>query len=200
MDNARGGGTDVLFIVDPDDATLPDYVNFGLPLRVLPERIGYTASLNAVARELWDDADVLGAFGDDVRFLTPGWDRIVERTLSTPGIAYGDDRIHGQNHPSAVFMSSAIAKALDWLALPATTHQWADDGWKRLGQSTGSLRYMPDVIVEHLHPAVGKAEWDETYASVFQDERAKSDFEGFTRWVEDGGLQQDAAKVREVLA
>jgi pyruvyltransferase len=35
-------------------------------------------------------------------------------------------------------MSSVIAKALGWLALPATTHQWADDGWKRLGHAARS--------------------------------------------------------------
>lgn len=186
------------FIVDSDDSSLPAYRAAGLPLFVLPDRIGYTASLNAVARDLWFEDRILGAFGDDVQFRTPGWDGIVRRTLATPGIAYGDDLIHGANHPSAVFMSTAIARALGWLALPATSHQWADDGWKRLGQETGVLRFMPEVIVEHLHPGVGKADWDDTYRSVFEDERARRDFEGFTGWVESGGLADDAEKVRSV--
>lgn len=200
MDTARGsaGGTRVLFIVDADDPTLPAYIDHGLPMRCLTERVGYTASLNRLAAELWDHDDILGAFGDDVLFRTDGWDRLVEQVLATPGIAYGDDRIHGRNHPSAVFMSSSIAKALGWLALPATTHQWADDGWKRLGQELGILRYVPEVVVEHMHPAVEKAEWDETYASVFDSGRAKSDYEGFTGWLE-SGLAGDVAKVRAVL-
>lgn len=194
------GPVAVRLIVDADDPDLAAYQALGLDLTVLPERVGYTRSLNEVAREVWDEHDVLGAFGDDVLFRTPGWDRIVEQTLATPGLAYGDDRIHGRNHPSAVFMSSAIAKALGWLALPATSHQWADDGWKRLGQELALLRYMPEVIVEHLHPAVGKAEWDATYESVFNDERAKADYEGFMAWVESGGMAADAASVREALA
>lgn len=206
MDNARGaaGGTRVLFVVDADDPKLPGYVNHQLPCHVLQERLGYTGSLNAIAAELWDRPDgVLGAFGDDVVFRTKGWDRIVERTLDTPGIAYGDDLIHGRNHPSAVFMSSAIARALGWLALPATRHQWADDGWKRLGQETGCLRFMPDVVVEHLHPGVGKAEMDETYAWNFggtpeSEARAKADYEGFEAWTRDG-LAADAERVRSVL-
>jgi hypothetical protein len=96
-------------------------------------------------------------------------------------------------------MSSSIAQALGWLALPATTHQWADDGWKRLGQATGCLRYMDGVVFEHEHPAVGKADWDDTYKGVFNDERAKSDYEGFIGWVESGGLDRDAVAVREIL-
>ena len=193
---------EVRLLVDPDDPRLAEYqalIFAPLVLRVLPAPMGYTAALNHAAREAWDEFAVLGAFGDDVVFRTSGWDRRVEEALQHPGIAYGDDLIHGRNHPSAVFMSSAIAKALGWLALPATTHQWADDGWKRLGQATGTLRFVEEVIVEHEHPAVGKAEWDETYTAVFDSDRAKSDYEGFTAWVETGGLDRDAAIVRQVV-
>lgn len=187
--------------VDADDPELSGYHTLFDPivdLVVLPKRIGYTATLNQMAERYQDTHQILGAFGDDVIFRTPGWDRILEEALATPGIAYGDDLIHGKNHPSAVFMSSTIAKALGWLALPATTHQWADDGWKRLGQETDTLRFMPDVIVEHMHPAVGKGEWDATYEAVFESERARLDYEGFTAWAE-SGLATDAAKVRAVL-
>jgi hypothetical protein len=190
--------TAYLVVVDADDPTLPDYQADDLPLWILAERVGYTASLNACAQEHWDRYAILGAFGDDVLFRTRRWDRVVQETLTTPGIAYANDLIHGQNHPSAVFMSSVIAKALGWLALPATRHQWADDGWKRLGQATERLRYMPSVTIEHMHPAVGKAEMDEGYRAVFDGENAKRDHAGFTAWAE-GGLEADAAKVRAVL-
>lgn len=191
---------EILVLVDPDDPALPGYqAHEQLPLFELPKPMGYTAALNHVARQVWDRHEVLGAFGDDVVFRTLGWDDHVRAALRTPGIAYGDDLIHGRNHPSAVFMSSAIAKALGWLALPATTHQWADDGWKRLGQATNTLRYLEGVIVEHEHPAVGKAEWDPTYTAVFDGDRAKSDFEGFTAWAETGGLDRDAAIVRQLV-
>jgi hypothetical protein len=191
--------TGLLFLVDPDDPQLAEYKQF-VNHFVLPERMGYTASLNHVARLVWDGRTILGAFGDDVLFRTRGWDEIVLDSLGTPGIAYGDDLIHGRKHPSAVWMSSVIAKTLGWLALPATSHQWADDGWKRLGQETGLLRFLPSVIVEHMHPAVQKAAWDDTYRSVFDSERAKRDFDGFTEWVEGGGLKLDAARLKAALA
>lgn len=192
-------------IVDADDPTLEGYRALGLgeSLVVLPERVGFTRSLNAIAEMLWDEVDILGAFGDDVLFRTRGWDDRVRETLSTPGIAYGDDLIHGVNHPSAVFMSSAIAKALGWLAMPGTRHQWADDAWKRLGQELGCLRYMPDVVLEHLHPAVNKAPFDATYGwnldgSPEANARAKADFDGYQEWLQ-RYLALDIANVRAAI-
>lgn len=196
------GDVQVVLIVDDDDPQRDEYLALGADgptVMVMPERIGYTASLNAVARDLWDVDTILGAFGDDVLFRTIGWDDHVRLALSTPGIAFGDDLIHGRNHPSAVWMSSEIARALGWLALPATSHQWADDGWKRLGNELGLLRFVPEVIVEHMHPAVDKAAWDDTYRAVFDDARAASDFEGYSEWIDSGGMAADAAKVREAL-
>lgn len=189
-----GGETRIQFLVDRDDPKMPEYVMNGLPFDV-GDRLGYVGSLNRAARALWNDDTILGAFGDDVLFRTAGWDDRVRETLMKPGIAYADDLIHGKNHPSAVFMSSSIASSLGWLALPATTHQWADDGWKALGQRLGILRFMEGVVIEHMHPAVGKAEDDETYRSVFDSERAKRDYEGFIDWRDNGGLDADAAKI-----
>lgn len=197
---ATAPDVDVILVVDQDDPELAGYAAVPVELIVLPERVGYTASLNTAAAAVVDEHDVIGAFGDDVIFRTPGWDQRVAETLATPGIAYGDDLIHGVNHPSAVFMSTTIVRALGWLALPATRHQWADDGWKRLGQRTGLLRFMPDVVIEHMHPAVGKAAFDATYGwnldgSPEANARAAADHDGFMAWVDGGGLDADVERV-----
>jgi hypothetical protein len=187
---------EVRILVDEDDPSLPAYQAFGLDVFVMPKGLGFSGTLNEAAKSLWHNPEhILGAFGDDVIFRTPGWDTQIMEALKTPGIAYGDDLIHGVNHPSAVFMSAPIAKALGWLALPASKHQWVDDGWKRLGEATNTLRFVP-IVVEHMHPAVGKAEMDEGYQRVFDGENAKRDYEGFTDWVENGGLHNDTLKVR----
>lgn len=198
------GAVQVVVIVDPDEPRLMEY-SAAFPssrgatrLVTLGERLGFVGSLNRLAVDLWDEYSILGAFGDDVLFRTPGWDGIVEETLDTPGIAYGDDLIHGERHPSAVFMSSGIAKALGWLAMPGTTHQWADDAWKQLGQALDCLRFMPDVIVEHMHPAVEKAEWDATYREVFDGERAARDHAGYQEWLAKY-LPGDVTAVRAAL-
>jgi hypothetical protein len=196
------GRVEIILIVDNDDERLPDYLALDdldhVTVLIMPERIGYSASLNAAARDLWDVDTILGAFGDDVCFLTVGWDVQVHQALNTPGIAYGNDLVHADGHPTAIWMSSQIARALGWLALPASWHLWVDDAWKRLGQETGTLRYLPNVIVEHLHPAVGKAAMDTTYEQVYDGDRAHQDHLGYLDW-EQNHLADDAATVRAML-
>jgi len=188
--------TDLLFAIDPDDDV--EAYRKVVKCIVLDERLGYTGSLNRIARTVWDDRAILGAFGDDVLFRTPGWDERVEEALVSPGIAYGDDLVHAAGHPTAIWMSSEIARALGWLALPYSRHLWVDDAWKVLGQLTDTLRYMPDVICEHMHPAVGKAEMDQTYHEVYDGVLGHRDHLGFLAWSEHH-LQDDVAKVRHAV-
>jgi hypothetical protein len=191
----------VRLIVDADDPLVLGYetaASEGETI-VLPERVGYTKSLNAVASTIWDDFTILGAFGDDVLFRTRGWDRLIEDALSTPGIAYGNDLVHAAGHPTAIFMSSVIAKALGYLAIPQSRHLWVDDAWKLLGQKTDTLRYRPDCIFEHMHPAVGKAEEDQTYREVYDGVLGHQDHLGFLDW-EANHADADAAKVRAAIA
>ena len=191
----------VTIVADHDDPALPEYQRqrpSGVSLEVMGERIGYARSLNVMAARLWDDYAILGAFGDDVLFRTPGWDRLVEDALQTPGIAYGNDLVHAKGHPTAIWMSSVIAKALGYLAIPQSRHLWVDDAWKQLGQDTGTLRYLPDVICEHMHPVVGKAEEDQTYREVYDGELGHKDHLGFLDW-QANHAAADADRVRAVL-
>lgn len=207
MESARDTARDpdgyrYLVLVDRDDPTLPAYGALGLDLMPV-EPGGYVSALNQAAMAHADAEDVIGAYQDDLLFRTPGWDDRVRETLATPGIAYGDDLLQGEHHPTAVFVSTVIVRALGWLALPALGHQWADDVWKALGQAAGCLRYMPDVVIEHLHPANGKAPMDEGYERVFGENgfaqgRAASDYHACQAWLADG-MAADVERVRAVL-
>lgn len=184
----------LMAVLDADDPALPEYEALDVDRTVVAERDGYTACLNLAARDARDAVAILGAFGDDVLFRTPGWDERVEEALARPGIAYGNDLVHAAGHPTAIWMSSLFARALGWLALPYSRHLWVDDAWKALGQKTGTLRYLPEVIVEHMHPAVGKAEMDQTYHEVYDGVLGHRDHLGYLAWVEHH-LEADVAKV-----
>ena len=77
------------------------------------------------------------------------------------GIAYGNDLHQGGALATSVVMSSDIAAALGWMALPGCAHYHIDDVWVALGRDAGCLAYLPDVVIEHAHPAWGTAAWDE---------------------------------------
>jgi hypothetical protein len=65
-------------------------------------------------------------------------------------------------------MSRDIVEALDGITFPGCIHLYFDNFVKQLGIDIGALYYMPNVIIEHLHPVAGKAEVDEGYARVNQ--------------------------------
>jgi hypothetical protein len=185
---ARPDQVRVLALTDPDDS------GYGRDAIVLPQRVGYSASLNWAAAFHADD--ILGAYGDDVLFRTQGWDERTRDTLNRPGIAFGEDLIHNDQHPTAIFMSPEVRRALGWLALPCCRHQYVDDGWKALGKAAGILRYMPGVVFEHMHPTVEKAEWDATYHEVYSYDSAHADDLAFQDWRDHGGLKADAAALK----
>lgn len=124
-------------------------------------------------REALIEADLhpfIGFMGDDHVPRTPGWDeRICEalRELGT-GIVYGNDLFQGPNLPTAVFMTSDIIKTLGYMCPPGLVHMYLDNAWLAWGQGIDRLRYLPDVVIEHVHPqAGGKAEVDEGYREVW---------------------------------
>jgi hypothetical protein len=48
-----------------------------------------------------------------------------------------------------------------------------------LGKDLNALRYIPEVVLEHLHPIAGKAEWDEGYKDVNAQEIYSADKKAF---------------------
>lgn len=210
-DTAQLVSTRVALVVDADDPELPRYQALQFPpygsevsLIVLqPEETGdliratNTVSLR-IAHENPDT--IIGNLGDDHVARTPGWDKRIEEALAEPGIAYGDDLIHGEHLPTAPFISARIVLALGWYFLPTCRHLYGDDGVKRIGKAIGRLRYLPDVVIEHVHPAVAKAEWDEGYERANNVVAMERDKAAYTRWLKSSLYRKDIANIERALA
>lgn len=165
-----------VFVVDADDPELPGYfarMGVGEIAHVMVHDsdaagTGMTGALNHAASVLAYEYDVLGFMGDDHLPRTAGWDAHVLGALAGPGpaVVYGDDLLQGERLPTAAFLPSRLVRALGFMAPPVLRHLYVDNFWMELGERTGGLRYLPYVVIEHLHPAAGKAEMDERYAAV----------------------------------
>lgn len=160
--NNSTAGAELMFATDDDQESYPDYP--GVKYRI-GERLRMCGTLNAAAVENAYEYDYLGFMGDDHRTRTPGWDAKVLEALQEHNIVYGNDLIWGEGLPTAVFMRSEIVRKLGYMAPPTLIHLYLDNFWLALGEAT-SFKYLPDVIVEHLHPSVGKAEWTAQYIEV----------------------------------
>ena len=126
------------------------------------------------------DFDYLAFLGDDT-FPHDGWyEKIMAALTETPNsIVYGNDLVHGEGLPTSVFMDANIVRSLGFMAPPSQQQLYVDNFWKALGERLGTLRYVPEAIIEHLHPLVGKAPNDFVYEDGYTPERWKQDRDAF---------------------
>jgi hypothetical protein len=154
---------------------------------------------NTLAREALDAPDppqYLASLGDDHRPRTAGWDRKLIESIQDigGGFAYGNDLFQGAALPTSWVVSADVVRALGWMMLPACEHLFVDAAILALGQNTGRIVYRPDVVIEHVHPAAGKTDWDQSYMASNAPERYTADAAAFHAWKADG-MARDAAAV-----
>lgn len=207
-----GAEATLLVAVDDDDReqnayrwvmeTAPNHEQFQLHVG---RRLRLAGTLNELAVERVNRAgalpnDVIGFMGDDHCPRTMQWDAHVALTLHNDGlgVAYGNDLIQGPNLPTAVFMSAAIIQTLGYMVPPGFTHMYLDNTWKTWGEGMGRLHYMPHVIIEHLHPIAGKAEWDERYVEVNAGHQYAADEAAYKNYLA-SRVTYDLNKLRELI-
>jgi hypothetical protein len=185
--NTCSGDTRIVCRVDDDDPELAGY-RAAVPYHLyVGKRIGLGASINEMAADWVDKADVIGFMGDDHRPRTLHWDvRIMEQIKRDPfAVVYGNDLFQGHNLASQVFMGSELVRRLGFFNPPGIKHMYIDNFWMTLGTNLGTLTYLDDVWIEHMHPLAGKAKWDRGYRDVNSDERYAEDKAAFHRYCRD---------------
>jgi hypothetical protein len=195
--------TRFIAVLDENDPTLAEYIVATLwdYIQVPESESGnMNLALNYAAIQTVEKYDIVGFIGDDHRFRTKGWDRIVKKVLSDAGggFLYGNDLYMGDYLPTQVFISSPIIRALGWMGLPGARHLYLDNTWKYLGENTDSLYYLPDIVIEHMHPVAGKGEWDENHKRVNTDEMYAHDRGVYNEWVK-SFAPTDVEKVRAAI-
>lgn len=194
-----------VFVADSDDPELPAYRTLlddgALPrLMVTPSGMrGMCLALNYAARRYAELYEAVGFMGDDHLPRTTHWDSPVMEALDSlePRIVYGNDLLQGPNLPTAVFMQSRMIRAMGFMAPRDMQHLYLDNFWKALGESLNGLRYLPEVIIEHLHPVNGKAEWDERYRAVNAAEVDRADRDAWLAYEADGRFESVVRTIRK---
>lgn len=192
----------LLFVVGTEDPRFDEYFD-KIPLRHIipfPER-GLVKALNyAVSQGYAEEYEALGFMGDDHRPRTVGWDSAYLANLRElgDGYVYGNDLLMGEKIPTQVAISSSIIKSLGFFGPPGFTHLNVDVTWKDMGSALGRIRYLEDVIIEHMHPAAGKADVDAGYKHANSKIMVRLDEQEYARWKkEDFPLEK--ARVAQAL-
>lgn len=177
----------LLVALDDDDDTAGDYPHaddYPFLSYSLAPCAGFAPRLTAEAVAHAPGWDILGSWGDDHIPRTSGWDTALIEALDRTGFAYGDDKIQGPRLPTACHMTSNIVQALGWMTPPGFAHMYVDDVWFDLGQAIGRLTYLPDVIIEHLHPLVLGLPADQLVIDANTDEAMAADRARYRTWQE----------------
>lgn len=178
-------------VIDNNDPKWDEYYEHTdyLQIPASNETGGCAKSLNTGAVDLLDITkhplyDYFVFMGDDHIPRTQHWDRAFEKALlGKTGIAYGNDLLQGENLPTAFVMTRDIVNELRGMTFPKCKHLYFDNFVKQLGIDLGYFKYLPDVIIEHLHPVAGKAEMDEGYARVNQPDWYEKDLLNLQRYL-----------------
>ncbi|MFE4818614.1 glycosyltransferase family 2 protein [Streptomyces sp. NPDC056704] len=200
---------DLLFAVDTDDPELAAYKKHAAALKgdgrvrfTFGKRRRLCGTLNAQAVKAAKTYRYLAFLGDDHRprpAVMP-WDARIRECLSGgPGIVYGNDLLMGEQMPTAVAMTADIVDTLSYMAPPALVHLCLDLCWLEWGRGMGRITYLPDMVIEHLHPAAGKADVDAGYEEVNSPEQVSSDSAAYYDYRDNGGLEADLAKLRALV-
>src|SRR5512133_1098102 len=65
--------------------------------------------------------------------------------------------------PTTSVVSGDICRSLGWLQVPSLKRCFGDNATLALGQAMGRISYVPEVVIEHRHPSIGKNKSDSTY-------------------------------------
>jgi hypothetical protein len=192
------------FAFDEDDPALDEYIrlfneNAAGDLRfwyAVGERLRLGGTLNKEAAENAPYYKYLGFMGDDHRPRTMNWDGKIAGVLDNleTGLAYGNDLVWGEGLPTAVFMTSDIVNKLGYFVPPGMIHLYLDNFWLEFGRAINKIAYLNDVIIEHMHPCVGKAQEDAGYIEVNAQEIYDHDLHVFNEYKKNQ-MALDVAKI-----
>jgi hypothetical protein len=194
---------DLYIGVDDDDNELYGYEHlaeeYGFKL-IVGKRERFGPTLNRIAMDIANDYRFLYWCGDDHVPRTWEWDRVYRTNLKEMqvGVVYGDDLFQGEAIATQLALTSNIVSTLGYAIPQGFTHLFIDNYFMELTRAIDKLRYVPDVVVEHMHyGAWGKAQEDQTYREANSSENWTNDRIRFERYVAEE-LPEDAEKLRRL--
>lgn len=161
--------TDCIIVLDKDDENKYERLEGFRYIIVENNTRGVNYPLNCAARHIYSEYEYIGFLGDDHIPRTKEWNSIMYNKLKSIGpygMVYGNDLLQGSKLATAIIMDSLFVKTLGYMAHPDFKHLFIDDFWMYIGNYLKTLKYVDNVIIEHLHYSVGKSSVDELYESV----------------------------------
>lgn len=176
----NGLSTPGLLILNDDD---PSDYDFPLPDGWAARRIKASSVTDCYrwAFAEYPDLAWYGVICDDALARTPAFDTKMIENRGRGFCTVNDLRKAPKRSGTALVFDGSFVRAMGGLVLDGFRHLYIDDLWESLGRELGVWTYLPNVIVEHMHPHFGKADVDATYERAWGNDA--HDRARFARWV-----------------
>lgn len=186
---------DLILAVDADDPKRDGYQEFVKPqgqiwAYEMNEWMPMVTKLNWAAQNvaLAGKHFAIAFAGDDHLPRTPGWAAAylaALRELGT-GMVYGDDGYQGAKLSTEWAVTTDAVRALGRMVPAPVDHLYCDNAMMDLFGGAGALRHLPEVRIEHMHPAAGKATSDAQYDKVNSAKQYRGDRAAYETWKRTG--------------
>jgi hypothetical protein len=195
----KADNTMIVYVAE-DDPKLEEYKKFKEV--VIGPRLTIGKVFNKLSSDL-PDYDYYGEINDDHLYKTIGWDEAFIDELefnSGWGIISGWDMLHPKKFrmPSGIVMSGNIIKTLGYMVTPHIEHTYIDNYFMTIGRFVGYY-YRPDILIEHRHVLVKKAEMDDNYKWVLSPETMDVGKKGYDKYIAED-FKNDIDKLSEAMA
>lgn len=158
-----------VFYIDNDDLETIDYLNN----QTQHTNILFLNGARIILSEMWNrcyeksSSDIVMLCGDDIVFRSENWDTKVLKEFDKYGdkiiFVHGDDLCHGSNLGTHGFLHKNWIKTIGYAAPPYFSCDFTDTWITEVSNIIKRHIYLPDVITEHMHPSLNKAELDLTH-------------------------------------
>ena len=161
-------GIEFLIYVDEDDLTMVDFSHPNATI-LRGERLTISKMTNLLASI--SQGNLIMYAADDIIFRTKNWDSIVLQHYNNSAhkicLIHGDDLGQDSNKIATHgFVSRDLYNLLGYLLPTYFRADFCDTWMTEICVKSGTRSFVPNLIIEHIHPAWGKADIDETYRST----------------------------------
>jgi predicted O-methyltransferase YrrM len=195
---------DLILAVDGDDPERDGYQEFVKPqgqiwAYEMNEWMPMVTKLNWAAQNvaLAGKHFAIAFAGDDHLPRTPGWAAAYLAALRELGtdMVYGDDGYQGAKLSTEWAVTADAVRALGRMVPAPVDHLYCDNAMMDLFGGAGALRHLPEVRIEHMHPAAGKATSDAQYDRVNGREQYAGDRRKYEIWKSTNGPSRLASQI-----
>lgn len=137
---------------------------------------------------------ILSPLGDDAIFRTQDWDTsIIAQFDAIPdkiALVYARDGIQNEKVATQAFIHQNWVKTVGYCLPPYFFSDFTDLWLTEIAKKIKRKIYLPDVYIEHIHPASGKTEADQTHL----ERLARLDKQGWKLYKKLAFLRKEQAK------